>query len=150
MENKKMTKKDWFAVLVGIVEASDYADKDGAKAFIDRERELLDKKSGKSKETKTQKANAEIKAVILEVLAEQEKPVTISDLLADERLATYTEETKDGSKQVKMTNQKLSSLVKQLKDDKQVIRTEDKKKAFFSLPVEDVAEQEEIENETNE
>lgn len=146
---KKMTKKDWFEVLKGIVEKSDYADKAGAQAFITHEVELLDKKSGKSKETKAQKAHSAIMAAILEVLADQSKPVTITELLTDARLQSYTEETKDGEKTVAMTNQKLSSMVKKLVDSEEVIRTEEKKKAYFSLPKaeEEPAEGEDTENE---
>lgn len=134
MADKKMTKREWIEVIKGIVETSGYEDKDGAIAFLDHEAELLAKKSGTSKETKTQKANAAIKATVLEVLADMGKPVTISELMEDERLTTYEEEGKDAIKVVKMTNQKLSSLLKQMKDDGAVVRTEDKKKAYFSLP----------------
>lgn len=144
MAEKKMTKKDWFEVISGIINASDYADKDGALAFVAHEVELLDKKSGKSKETKTQKAHGAIMATIIEVLADMGKPVTITDMLTDARLQSYTEETKDGEKTVAMTNQKLSSMVKKLVDAKEVIRTEEKKKAYFSLPV---AEEEPAEGE---
>ena len=144
---KKVTKKEWFAILEGIVNKSDYADKAGALAFITHEVELLDKKSGKAKETKTQKAHGAIMATIIEVLADMGKPVTITDMLTDARLQSYTEETKDGSKTVAMTNQKLSSMVKKLVDAEEVIRTEEKKKAYFSLPV---AEEEPAEGEENE
>lgn len=130
---KKMTKKDWFAVLEGIVNKSDYADKKGALEFITHEVELLDKKSGKAKETKTQKAHGAIMTAIIEVLADKGKPVTITDMLTDTRLQSYTEETKDGKKTVAMTNQKLSSMVKKLVDNGEIVRTEEKKKAYFSL-----------------
>lgn len=134
MANTKMTKKDWFEVLKGIMEKSDYADKAGAIAFIDHEVELLDKKSGKSKETKTKKAHGAILDAIKAVLADQTKPVTITEMMTDERLASYEEEGKDGAVTVAMTNQKLSSMVKKLVDAGEVIRTEEKKKAYFSLP----------------
>lgn len=146
---KKVTKKEWFAILEGIVNKSDYADKAGALAFITHEVELLDKKSGKAKESKTQKAHGAIMATIIEVLADMGKPVTITEMLTDARLQSYTEETKDGNKTVAMTNQKLSSMVKKLVDSEEVIRTEEKKKAYFSLPVaeEEPAEGEEDESE---
>lgn len=134
MAEKKMTKRDWFEVLKGMVEKSNYADKAGATAFIDHEVELLDKKSGKSKETKTKKAHGAILDAIKEVLADQTKPVTITEMLTDERLASYEEESKDGTVTIAMTNQKLSSMVKKLVDAGEVIRTEEKKKAYFSLP----------------
>lgn len=131
---EKMTKKDWFGVISGIVKDSDYADKDGVLAFLNHEVELLDKKSGKAKETKAQKAHGAIQAVIKEVLADMGKPVTITEMMSDERLASYEEEAKDGVVTIVMTNQKLSSMVKKLVDTKEVVRTEKKKKAYFSLP----------------
>lgn len=148
MANTKMTKKDWFEVLKGIMEKSDYADKAGAIAFIDHEVELLDKKSGKSKETKTKKAHGAILDAIKAVLADQTKPVTITEMMTDERLASYEEEGKDGAVTVAMTNQKLSSMVKKLVDAGEVIRTEEKKKAYFSLPKAEEEEPAEGENET--
>lgn len=148
MANTKMTKKDWFEVLKGIMEKSDYADKAGAIAFIDHEVELLDKKSGKSKETKTKKAHGAILDAIKAVLADQTKPVTITEMMTDERLASYEEEGKDGAVTVAMTNQKLSSMVKKLVDAGEVIRTEEKKKAYFSLPKAEGEEPAEGENET--
>lgn len=137
MADKKVTKREWFEVIIGIVNKSDYADKDGAVKMLNHEIELLDKKSGKSKETKTQKAHGAIMAAIIEVLADMGKPVTITEMLTDARLQSYTEETKDGEKTVAMTNQKLSSMVKKLVDAQEVVRTEEKKKAYFSLPVEE-------------
>lgn len=148
MAEKKMTKKDWFEVLKNIMEESDYADKAGAIAFIDHEVELLDKKSGKSKETKTKKAHGAILDAIKEVLADQTKPVTITEMLTDKRLVSYEEKSEDRVKTVAMTNQKLSSMVKKLVDVGEVIRTEEKKKAYFSLPKAEEEELAEDENET--
>ena len=120
MTEKRMTKRDWFVALAEIVEASDYADKEGAKAFIEHEVELLTRKSGKSGMTKTQKENVNICETIKTVLTEVAKPVTISELMADERLAAYS-------------NQKLSALVRQLVKAGEVVRTEDKRKAYFAI-----------------
>ena len=133
MADKKMTKKDYFAKVAEIVEASTADNKQDILAFINREVELLAKKSGSSKETKTQKANVAIMATIKEVLADMGKPVTISELMEDARLMTYEEEGKDDIKTVKMTNQKLSSLISKMVKAEEVVRTEDKKKAYFSL-----------------
>ena len=114
----KMTKRDWFAVLAQMVDASDY--EEGAKAFISHEVELLERKSGKSTMTKTQKENIGIMTTIKEVLADLGKAVTISELMTDARLAGYS-------------NQKLSALIRQLVKAGEVVRTEDKKKAYFSI-----------------
>lgn len=134
MAEKKITKKEYFAIVKDIVEASGVDNKADIVAFLDHEVELLNKKSGKSKATPTQAANAVTLNVIKEVLSELDKPVTITELLTDVRLQSYTEITKDGEKIIAMTNQKLSSLIKKLVDAHEVIRAEEKKKAYFSLP----------------
>lgn len=120
MANSKMTKKDWFATIRAIVEGSGNEREDEILAFIDHEVELLNKKSSKSGQTKTQKENVGIMDTIKEVLVDMGKPVTITEMQADERLAGFS-------------NQKLSALVKQLVAKNEVVRTEDKKKAFFSI-----------------
>ena len=127
----KMTKRDYFGALKEIIAASNKENKADILAFIDKEVALLDKKSGK--ETKTQKANETIKETILEVLADVGVASTISALMDDTRLATYEEEDKDGVQVVKMSNQKLSALMKQLVESGKVIKTEDKKKSYFSI-----------------
>lgn len=114
---KKMTKKEWFAVLAQVVEGSEMENKEGALAFINHEVELLEKKSAKSGQTKTQKENVGIMEVIAEVLADMGKSVTITELMKDARLSAYS-------------NQKLSALVRQMPN---VVKTTDKKKSFFSL-----------------
>lgn len=134
MTNTKITKKAYFAIVKDIVEASNVDNKVDIITFLDHEVELLNKKSSKSKATPTQAANAVILDVIKEVLSGLDKPVTITELLTDVRLQSYTETTKDGNKVIAMTNQKLSSLMKKLVDAHEVVRTEEKKKAYFSLP----------------
>lgn len=114
---KKMTKKEYFAVLAEVVANSDMENKEGALAFINHEVELLEKKSAKSGQTKTQKENVGIMETISEVLADIGKPVTITELMKDERLSAYS-------------NQKLSALVRQMPN---VVKTTEKKKSYFSL-----------------
>jgi hypothetical protein len=125
----KVTKRDYFNMVAKIVEASDTANKADILAFINHELELLQKKSNKSGNTKTQVANEKIYVTIKEVLADLNKTVTISELMVDTRLQTYVE----GDETKTMTNQKLSALVAKLVKTGEVVRTEDKKKAFFSL-----------------
>lgn len=138
-ENTKVTKKDYFRTVRGIVEAAalEPENKDNILAFIDREIELLEKKSSKSRETKTQKANVVIMDTIVAELANFEKPATVGELMAVESLTSYEEETKEGVKTIPMTNQKLSSMLSKLVKEGRVVRTEDKKKAYFSLPAAD-------------
>lgn len=121
MANSKMTKKDWFATIRAMVEGSGNEREDEILAFIDHEVELLEKKSSKSSQTKTQKENVEVVAKIENALREVGKAVTITELqTASEEMSAYS-------------NQKLSALLKQMVSKGTVIRTEDKKKAYFSL-----------------
>lgn len=121
MANSKMTKKDWFATIRAMVEGSGNEREDEILAFIDHEVELLEKKSSKSGQTKTQKENVEVVAKIENALREVGKAVTITELqTASEEMSVYS-------------NQKLSALLKQMVSKGTVVRTEDKKKAYFSL-----------------
>ena len=112
----KMTKKDWFEAIAKVVEGSQYDRKDEALAFITHEIGLLDNKSSKNTMTKTQKANVAVKALIKDALFEVAKPVTLSS----PALGAYT-------------LQKISALISQMKKSGEIVRTEDKKKAYFSL-----------------
>lgn len=118
---KKMTKKEYFAVLAEVVANSDMENKEGALAFIAHEVELLEKKSAKSGQTKTQKENAEILVKIKAELAEVGKAVTITELqAASAEMAQYS-------------NQKLSALLKKLVDSGEVVKTTEKKKSYFAV-----------------
>lgn len=120
MTNKKMTKKNWFEELKNVVSASEYENKEEALKFLDREIELLNKKSSKNSMTKTQKENVEVVKKIKAALGTFEKAVTITELQKTEELSEYS-------------NQKLSALLKQMVTAGEVVRTEEKKRAYFSL-----------------
>ena len=110
------TKREYFAELKTIV--SDNAD---LVAFIDHEVELLDKKNSAPKApTAKQVENEKIKDYILAHLV---KPMTISEMLKD-FLADYPTE---------LSNQRVSAIVKQLVEDNSVVRTVEKRKAYFSV-----------------
>lgn len=118
---KKMTKKEWFAVLASVVEASEMENKTEALAFINHEVELLEKKFAKSGQTKTQKENVEVMEKIKSALGEVGKAVTITELqAASAEMAEYS-------------NQKLSALLKKLVENGEVVKTTEKKKSYFSL-----------------
>ena len=117
---KKMTKKNWFEELKNVVSASDYERKDEAMEFLNHEIELLNKKSSKGTMTKTQKENIEIIEKIKAALDTFENPVTITEMQKTDELSKYS-------------NQKLSALLTKLVHAEEVIRTEEKKKAYFSL-----------------
>jgi hypothetical protein len=80
-------------------------------------------KSTNRKPTKAQEENVTIKATILDVLREASKPLTITEIQAED-------ETLAG-----LTNQKISALLTQLgeKGTGEVVKTMDKKKAYFSV-----------------
>ena len=114
----RMTKAQKFQIL---------ADLPAVKAdpmlseFIAHEMELLAKKNTADKKpTAQQEANAVIKQNVLTVLADGEKR-TVSDLL---KMVPDLPDT--------MTNQRMSAIVRQMVDAGEVIRTEDKRKAYFS------------------
>lgn len=117
---KKMTKRDWYDVLLGMNEVKA---NQGAVDFINREKELLAKKnSADRKPTAVQKHNAEIAEFILEIL-NTDKGMTISAI---------QKACEDCFKE-ELSNQKISALVTGLKKDGKVKRVEDKRKAYFYL-----------------
>ena len=90
--------------------------------FIAHEMELLAKKNtAEKKPTAQQEANAVIKQNVLTVLADGKKR-TVSELL---KMVPDLPDT--------MTNQRMSALVRQMVDAGQVVRSEDKRKAFFAI-----------------
>ena len=119
----KMTKREWFAEIKAIVEGAqvDSEKKAGMVDFIDHEVELLDRKHSKSGQTKTQKENLEIMEKIMAALAEVGKPVTITELQSA------------NAKMAEFSNQKLSALLKKLVDGGKVVKTQEKKKSYFSV-----------------
>ena len=117
---KKMTKKDYFAILRATYPAS--ADNyDEVIAFIDHEVDLLNRKnSSEKKPTAQQVANDSIKTAIAEGMSPN-------------RLYTVTEIQKEIAECNELSNQRVSALLRQMKDDGIIVRTEDKRKAYFSL-----------------
>ena len=75
MENKKMTKKEMFGEVITLATENGRQD---IVDFANHEIELLNKKSGKSSQTKTQVENENIKAQIVKALREIGKAVTLS------------------------------------------------------------------------
>ena len=114
---EKMTKKEMFEMIKGVC-ANDTRIVD----FCEHEIELLNRKSSKSTQTKTQIENENIKGAIVNALTEIAKPVTITEMQElNTEMANYS-------------NQKLSALLKQLvENDKKVVKTIDKKKSYFTV-----------------
>lgn len=122
MENKKMTKVQTINLLIDVLNG--VQEVEDMQIFVDfllHERELLEKKSSNSGQTKTQKENEVIKDKIVNALRVLDKFVTITELQeSNEEIANYS-------------NQKVSALLKQLVDSNIVSRQVDKKKAYFKL-----------------
>ena len=126
----KVTKRERFAQLMEIVNASQVENSAELVSFIEHEVELLNKKNSRSgKPTARQIENEEIKATILSVMERVGKPMTVTQLLAE-----------IGNSE--LSNQRVSALVTQLKDSGEVLRTVEKKVAYYSLAdeVEDTEE----------
>ena len=115
--NKKITKRDRFNALLSLSEVQANAE---LVAFIEHEIELLDKKnSGEKKLTAQQTANEGIKAAIVAGMTPN-------------RLYTVSEIQKEIPECAELSNQRISALLRQM-IGKEIVRTEDKRKAYFSL-----------------
>lgn len=114
-EMKKLTKKEKYGMVLNYIQ-----DNEMLVEFIENEINLLNKKASSTSKTKTQKDNEVIKDNIVAVLNELDRPVTITEL---------QEYSLDMSK---LSNQKISALLRQLVSENRVIRIPDKKKTYFS------------------
>ena len=115
MANTKMTKRDYFTAIL-----SKYPLTDAEKAFVEHELELLEKKnSAEKKPTAQQIANDGIKTAILAGMTPN-------------RLYTITEIQKEIPECADLSNQRVSALIRQMVGN-EIVRTEDKRKAYFSL-----------------
>ena len=111
---KKMTKREYFTQIM-----ENYNLTEDERNFINHELELLAKKnSAEKKPTAVQVANEGLKSAILDFMVEGQK-YTITDLM------------KSVPELADLSNQRVSALVRQLKDSELVIRTEEKRKAYF-------------------
>ena len=117
MENKKMTKMQKFEMLSKL----DAVKSDPVLSeFVAHEMELLSKKnSAEKKPTAQQVANAGVQTAIL-------------NGMEDGRAYTITDIIKEVPECADLTNQRVSALVRQLVDAGKVVRTEDKRKAYFT------------------
>jgi hypothetical protein len=122
MANTKMTKKEYFALIRTIVEATNREDKAEMLGFIDHEVELLSKK----KSSTNSKKDAELEALCIKVeeaLKELGKPVTVTELMKESTHEVAT-----------LSNQKLSALLKKCVEVRKTVeKTVDKKKSYFSI-----------------
>ena len=120
MENKKMTKKETINLLIDVLMGN--KEVEDVQIFIDfltHERELLERKSSNSGQTKTQKENEILKEKIVETLKELNK------------FSTITEIQESNAELADLSNQKISALLKQLVDTNVIEKVIEKKRAYF-------------------
>ena len=113
---KKMTKREYFNALLSLDEVkanNELVD------FINHELELLAKKNASEKKlTPTQKENLTIQEAIL-------------NYMEDDVLYTITDLLKSVPECAGMSNQRVSAIVRIMREEKKVERIEEKRKAYF-------------------
>jgi predicted transcriptional regulator len=115
MENKKITKKEMFALI-----AKEVAHNEEMVAFLEKQIELLDKKKGSADSKKTEEQRA-VMNIILDTLKVSNEPMTVSMLMkANAGLGV-------------LSNQKVSAMLKKLVDNGEVVKTVEKKVSYFSI-----------------
>ena len=119
MANTKLTKKEKFNMVLEMVKGNEVLED-----FIKHELELLDKKASGSDKAKAKKnaENEKLKADLLVALKEYGKPVTVSDFHDNSPSAVAM-----------LSTSKLTHLLTSLKEDGKVVRTEIKKRPFYSV-----------------
>lgn len=90
--------------------------------------QFVKKNSAERKPTANQTENAGLKVAILDYLGTVEK-------------ATITDMMKNVVELADLSNQRVSAIVRQLKDSGEVVRTEEKRKAYFSLATSEEVEE---------
>jgi hypothetical protein len=118
---RKITKKERFEMIKEIVLNAGLDNEVEMIEFLDNEINLLNKKRASGAKTATQKENEVLVERLYGVLAEIGRPVTVSEL------------QKENEEFGAMSNQKVSALMKKLKDAGRVNKVDDKKKAYFSI-----------------
>lgn len=111
------TRKQNFATAIEIISNSADERKDEIIAALDHEIALLDKKTANKAPTAKQKENEKLKVEILNALTATGAPATVGEIMMATGLTS---------------NQKVSALLTQLKNAGKVVRTVDKKVAYFS------------------
>lgn len=110
-----MTKKEMFNLIATVC-----ADNTEIVDFCNHEIDLLNKKGGTRKPSKNQVANITYKETICTILTEADRPLTVSEILEQLNVTG-------------LTNQRVSALLTQLKNEGKVVRTEVKRKAYFEI-----------------
>ena len=118
---KKVTKKENFEKVLEFIPVENVE----LVEFIKKEIDALERKSNTKSKAEKEKAaaNESLKSALLRALSDFGEPVTVTQLMNCEEFTG-------------LSNQKLSAMLRQMKLEGSVIRTEEKKKAYFSLPSE--------------
>ena len=117
MTNKMVTKREKFEMLKAL---SEVQANPMLTEFIAHELDLLAKKNtSEKKPTAVQVANEGLKQTIMDVLNENGGLMTVTDI------------QKSCEELSELSNQKVSALIRQLKDDGKVEKVEDKRKSYF-------------------
>ena len=116
-----MTKKEMFT-LIATLNASNQAIVD----FCNHEIELLDNKKSNGNKKANEKVAKEIE-IAYNALAELDRAVTVSELIAEKGLTELANE--NGV----VSTQKVSAMLKKLKEQGKVVSVADKKKTYFRI-----------------
>ena len=124
----KITKAMNYARLAEILDMVklEAEEKERLCKFIAHEVELIEKKTASKKST-TDTALEENKLLVLDILADLAKPVTVSEILKEDVPDTWSAP-------------KVTAILQKLMADGKVINVKDKKKSFYSLAAEAVEE----------
>lgn len=128
---KKMTKKDLYYQIINLAYGEELqVSIDDIVAFAQKEIELLNKKSSSKSKKEVAKAqeNDKYMEIIVSILDSTKVKMTVGEI------QLQSEELKP------LSNQKMTSLIKKLKDSGIVSRVEEKGKAFFFTELEETQE----------
>lgn len=129
---KKTTQKEYFTDIINVLNGGEPTiPVEESIEFLNGRIAQLDKKSASKKPTKTQEENVVLKETIVNILTEMGTPVTASSILTDNRIPAGT------------SLPKVVSLLTALVKSGEVVRTTDKRKAYFSVPTNEVEDTEE-------
>lgn len=131
--NKKVTKKENLMAISKLIKFEvgniiTEEEREQYLKFINHEIELIDKKAISRGTTANQEENTKIGELIKDILGNSEDALTITEIMEYDEIAEYRTIKGD-----KLSNQKISAIITQLKNKNEVIRVQDKKKAMFKL-----------------
>jgi hypothetical protein len=133
----KTTQKEFYAMAIEAVKNLDVKftnkwDEEVTAAdlveFFEGRTAQLEKKSSKSGNSKTKEENTALADVVLAVLAEKGKPVNMTTLLADGRIAEF--KLASGKP---VSTPKLSAVIAPLVRDGKIVKTFEKKTPFYVI-----------------